>query len=59
MNDPRGPIQKIVSVEKRPDAALVGLSCGHVARLNQIFSYRIGDYCHCFQCGQEAERQAS
>jgi len=53
--DPRGPIRKIVSVHESPTGGLteVSLSCGHVAKLNQIYHYTVGNDCRCFQCGQE------
>lgn len=52
MNDPRGPIREIVSIEERSDATMITMSCGHTGRFNQIFHYKIGASVHCFQCGQ-------
>jgi hypothetical protein len=50
MLDPRGPIRQIVSIEERTDATLCTLTCGHVARFNQTFSYKVGSDQHCIQC---------
>ena len=50
MPDPRGPIRQIVSIEQRTDVTLCTLTCGHVARFNQIFHYKIGSDARCIQC---------
>ena len=51
MNDPRGPVRAIVSVDDtRNDCTLVALDCGHTARANQIFTYRIGSDYRCMSC---------
>jgi len=51
-SDPRGPLRTIKAVEETPSATLLTLDCGHVNAHAQHFSYRIGDSCHCFACGQ-------
>lgn len=57
--DPRGPRRSIIKVERCPDGGLthVTLDCGHVARLNQIRSYRTGSRIHCFACGPCGDSQ--
>lgn len=60
--DPRGPSKQIVAVgEYRQSTPInghcpggcipVNLECGHVAELNFTFSYKVGEYVHCFECG--------
>jgi hypothetical protein len=59
MQDPRGPIRKIEKVEEDPKggATLLTLSpCGHVCRMNQIFHYKVGNDCRCFQCRESEEK---
>lgn len=53
--DPRGPVRTIVQVNEDPNGGWtnVHLDCGHVARLNQIYTYRLLDPCRCFACGCE------
>ncbi len=42
-------------VERKPGTTLVTLSCGHVSRRNQIYTYTVGHATHCFDCDQHAE----
>jgi len=49
--DPRGPTRTITGIEERSDITLLSLSCGHTGRANQIFHYKIGEECRCFDCG--------
>ena len=53
-DDPRGHEREIVAIEARTDETRATLSCGHIARLNQIYVYRIGDRCRCLKCREEA-----
>lgn len=53
--DPRGPYRTATKIHNTPEAALVTLSCGHVANFVTHFSYKIGDEHRCHACGQ-AER---
>lgn len=50
MNDPRGPIRQIVSIERTTCEVLATLSCGHIAHFATHFSYKVGSDSHCFQC---------
>jgi len=52
--DPRGPIQKIVSIKRLQSEVQATLTCGHVASLAVHFSYKVGRDQHCYQCGKEA-----
>lgn len=56
-DDPRGPVRKIVSVDWRTDVCLVSLDCGHIRPMNQIFHYKVGNDCRCFQCGPHGKAQ--
>jgi hypothetical protein len=51
--DPRGPVMTITHVSESPTGSetLLKLSCGHVARVNQIYHYKVGAESRCFQCG--------
>jgi len=49
--DPRGPTRTITGIQERSDITLLSLSCGHTGRANQIFHYKIGEECRCFDCG--------
>lgn len=62
MNDPRGPLRTILEVlplAHEESDSLIGdytpirLDCGHVAKMNWIFHYKVGASTRCFQCGQE------
>jgi len=64
--DPRGPIRLIVRVEEIRTTQLpnhygtcrpVVLDCGHTVELNQIYSYKVGEACRCYTCGQEGREQ--
>lgn len=55
--DPRGPLRKILSISEFNDRTECTLSCLHVARLNQAFTYKIDASCHCYTCG-EIQRNA-
>ena len=46
---------RITEVERRSDGTLVTLSCGHVDRRNQIYTYTVGSSARCFLCDQHAE----
>lgn len=59
MSDPRGPIRKVVEIEETTTATFLTLSCGHRGSHAQHFTYRIGEPCHCFQCGEELRLNAS
>ena len=48
--DPRGPIRTIAAVEKRPNVALVTLSCGHVGHFNPVYRYTINADARCMEC---------
>lgn len=48
--DPRGPVRRIVALDKRTDGTRADLDCGHTADLNQIFHYRVGDEQRCIRC---------
>lgn len=61
-SDPRGPMRLIVRVEEirptqRPNSCggvrPVVLDCGHTVELNQIYTYKVGEACRCFDCGRE------
>ena len=41
---------RITDVERRTDTTLVTLSCGHVDKRNQIYTYTIGAKSHCPMC---------
>jgi hypothetical protein len=50
MNDPRGPLRKILAIDRRPDGTRVTLDCGHAAVWNQIYTYEVGATGRCFKC---------
>jgi hypothetical protein len=54
MNEPRVAIRKIIKVEHDPHGSKdkLLLSCGHV-RGPKLWSYKIGDECHCPTCYEE------
>ncbi len=48
--DPRGPLRIVTDVKTSAGPTLVKFSCGHVAELNNTFSYRVGAEGRCFKC---------
>lgn len=56
--DARGPYRKVTAVNADPHggATLVTMGpCGHVGEKNQIYTYRVGDDMHCFQCREASD----
>ena len=49
--DPRGPQRKIVEIKDKWKGVIL-LSCGHVANLNPIYTYKVGADCRCFACAK-------
>lgn len=50
--DPRGPLRRVTTVGLTDRTNhMVTLECGHVPNLAPHFTYKVGSYLHCFQCG--------
>ena len=47
--DPRGPLRRVVSVERKTDGDYVTCDCGHVRRMN-FADWRHETETRCFQC---------
>lgn len=50
--DPRGPTRTITAITERSDATILTLSCGHVSDYAPHFTYKLGAYTRCFDCGR-------
>ena len=48
----RGPLRKLVEVGGDFAHPTFRLSCGHVADLNPVFSYKVGSDHSCYQCAK-------
>jgi hypothetical protein len=53
--DARGPERRIVDVEVRTDGVSALLECEHIANLNQIYTYRVGDLTRCLKCNRKTQ----
>lgn len=51
MEDPRGPMRRIVAVEPTSACTWVTFDCGHISEMNQIYTYKVGALSNCFHCG--------
>lgn len=57
--DPRGPLVRSVSVQRRSDGVSVTYTCGHIGEHAQHFAHRVGDDYRCFHCGRAAIAKAT
>jgi len=51
--DPRGPLRRVVSVERKTDGDYVTCDCGHTGRKVHAF-WEHGTETRCFQCREVA-----
>jgi hypothetical protein len=52
VGDPRGVDRVIIDLHSATHGTYLTLSCNHVAQVNQVFSYRIGDRERCMGCSE-------